>query len=174
MTGLYNRRFLENRLEEEINRSQRQKQTFSLILADLDNFKTYNDVLGHLAGDQALQKVAKIMRRTAREMDIVTRYGGEEFCLVLPGTSKKECVFVAERLRKAIEVASFPGERHLPLGRLTISLGVCAYPDDGDVPASLIHAADVALYRAKHNGRNRLELYQADLSHTLVTPSLSN
>lgn len=168
LTGLYNRRFLEGRLEEEINRSNRQQQTFSLILADLDNFKTYNDVLGHLAGDKALQKTAEIMRNTAREMDIVTRYGGEEFCLILPGTGKKECLFVAERLRRAIEEAIFPGESHLPLGRLTISLGVSAYPDDGKLPDRLIHAADLALYRAKHNGRNRLVLYQADLSQILA------
>lgn len=168
LTGLYNRRFLEARLEEEINRSNRQQQTFSLILADLDNFKTYNDVLGHLAGDKALQKTAEIMRSTAREMDIVTRYGGEEFCLILPGTGKKECLFVAERLRRSIEEAIFPGESHLPLGRLTISLGVSAYPDDGKLADPLIHAADLALYRAKHNGRNRLVLYQADLSQILA------
>ncbi len=174
LTGLYNRRFLESRLDEEINRSQRQEQKFSLILADLDNFKIYNDVLGHLAGDKALQKVADLMRSTAREMDIVTRYGGEEFCLILPGTGKKECLFVAERLRRAIEVAIFPGESHLPLGRLTVSLGVSAYPDDGEGPEALIHAADLALYRAKHNGRNRLVLYHADLSQTLVAPGQAN
>jgi diguanylate cyclase (GGDEF)-like protein len=174
LTGLYNRRFLKNRLEEEINRSNRQKQRFSLVLADLDNFKTYNDVLGHLAGDKALQKVAEIMRNTAREMDIVTRYGGEEFCLILPGTGKKECLFVAERLRRAVEAEIFPGESHLPLGRLTISLGVSAYPDDGEAPDQLIHAADLALYRAKHNGRNRLVLYQADLSQTLIVPGQAN
>lgn len=169
LTGLYNRRFLESRLDEEISRCQRQGQKFSLILADLDHFKIYNDVLGHLAGDRALQKVAVLLRGAAREMDIVTRFGGEEFCLLLPGTGKKECLFVAERLRRAIETEIFPGESHLPLGKLTISLGVSAHPEDGKTLDHLVHAADLALYRAKHNGRNRLVLYQADLSHTLAS-----
>jgi len=169
LTGLYNRRFLESRLDEEISRSQRQGQKFSLILADLDHFKIYNDVLGHLAGDRALQKVAGILRNAAREMDVVTRYGGEEFCLLLPGTGKKECLFVAERLRRAIEIEVFPGESHLPAESLTISLGVSAYPEDGRTLDSLLHAADLALYRAKHNGRNRLVLYQSDLSQILAS-----
>ena len=169
LTGLYNRRFLESRLEEEINRCQRQGQKFSLILADLDHFKIYNDVLGHLAGDRALQRVAGLLRGAAREMDVITRYGGEEFCLLLPGTGKKECLFVAERLRRAIEEEVFPGESYLPLGTLTISLGVSAYPEDGKTLDKLLHAADLALYRAKHNGRNRLVLYQADLSEILAS-----
>ncbi len=168
LTGLYNRRLLESRLEEEISRSQRQDQKFSVIMADLDHFKIYNDVLGHLSGDKALKKVAELMRSTAREMDVVTRYGGEEFCLVLPGAGKQESLFVAERLRRAIEAASFPGENHLPQGRLTISLGISAFPEDGNLPDMLLHAADLALYRAKHNGRNRLVLYQSDLSQTLA------
>ena len=172
LTGLYNRRLLENRLEEEISRSQRQDQKFSVIMADLDHFKVYNDVLGHLSGDKALKKVAELMRSTAREMDVVTRYGGEEFCLVLPGAGKQESLFVAERLRRAIEAANFPGESHLPQGRLTISLGISAFPDDGNTPELLLHAADLALYRAKHNGRNRLVLYQSDLSQILSPSSI--
>jgi len=172
LTGLYNRRLLENRLEEEISRSQRQDQKFSVIMADLDHFKVYNDVLGHLSGDKALKKVAELMRSTAREMDVVTRYGGEEFCLVLPGAGKQESLFVAERLRRAIEAASFPGENHLPQGRLTVSLGISAFPEDGNTPELLLHAADLALYRAKHNGRNRLVLYQSDLSQILSSSSI--
>jgi len=163
LTGLYNRRFLEARLDEELNRSQRQQQSFCVILADLDNFKLYNDICGHIAGDKALRKAAMLMRRSAREMDIVTRYGGEEFCLVLPGTSKKESVFVAERIRRAIETETYPGETNLPLGRLTISLGVACYPEDGTATAEVIHAADLALYRAKDLGRNRVVLYQPDM-----------
>lgn len=159
LTGLYNRRFLETRLEEERSRSQRQGQSFCLILADLDNFKIYNDICGHLAGDKALRKAANLMRRSAREMDLVVRYGGEEFCLILPVTSKKESLFVAERLRRAIESDAFPGETNLPLGRLTVSLGVAAFPEDGDSIHDLIHAADLALYRAKDLGRNRTVLY---------------
>lgn len=163
LTGLYNRRFLEARLQEEINRCQRQNQSFCVILADLDNFKLYNDVCGHLAGDQALRKAATLMRRTAREMDVVTRYGGEEFCLVLPGTGKKESVFVGERIRRMIDSETFPGEHHLPLGRLTISLGISCFDEDAGDADRLIHAADLALYRAKALGRNRLVLYEPGL-----------
>lgn len=164
LTGLYNRRFLEERLEEERSRSQREGQSFSLILADLDNFKLYNDICGHLAGDKALCKAARLMRRSAREMDLVVRFGGEEFCLILPNTSKKESLFVAERLRRAIETDTFPGETNLPLGRLTVSLGIASFPEDSDVIHDLIHAADLALYRAKDLGRNRTVLYEPSLA----------
>ncbi|MGW8312968.1 MAG: sensor domain-containing diguanylate cyclase [Desulfuromonadales bacterium] len=170
LTGLYNRRFLENRLQEEFSRSERQQQNFCIILTDLDNFKIYNDICGHLAGDNALRKTANLMRRSARDMDIVTRYGGEEFCLILPGTGKKESVLVGERIRRAIEAESFPGESHLPLGRLTISLGVATYPDDGVSAEDLIHAADQALYRAKDLGRNRLVLYEPSPASQALLP----
>ncbi len=163
LTGLYNRRFLEDRLQEEFSRSARQQQSFCLILADLDNFKIYNDICGHLAGDNALRKVSELIRRTAREMDIVTRYGGEEFCLILPATGRKESVFVGERLRRATEAESFSGETYLPLGRLTVSIGVATFPDDGVTANELIHAADLALYRAKELGRNRLVLYEPSM-----------
>jgi diguanylate cyclase (GGDEF)-like protein len=168
LTGLYNRRFLENRLQEEFSRSERQQQTFSIIMADLDSFKLYNDICGHLAGDDALRRTAKLMRRSARDMDIVTRYGGEEFCLILPGTGKKESVFVGERIRRAIETESFPGESHLPLGRLTTSIGIAVFPADGITANELIHAADLALYRAKALGRNRLVLYEHSLESQLL------
>jgi len=165
LTSLYNRRFLEGRLQEEFSRSERQQLSFCIILADLDNFKIYNDICGHLAGDNALRKTAELLRRSARDMDIVTRYGGEEFCLILPGTSKKESVFVGERIRRTIEAESFPGERHLPLGRLTISIGIATFPADGTTANELIHAADLALYQAKGSGRNRLVLYEASLEN---------
>jgi diguanylate cyclase (GGDEF)-like protein len=163
LTGLYNRRFLEERLQQELSRSERQRQTFCLLLADLDNFKIYNDICGHLAGDKALRKMADLMRRTAREMDILTRYGGEEFCLILPGAGKKESVLVGERLRRAIEAESFSGESHLPLGRLTTSIGISSFPTDGLTADELIHTADLALYHAKALGRNRLVLYEPSL-----------
>lgn len=161
LTGLYNRRFLEHRLDEELSRSLRQNLSFTLILIDLDNFKLYNDLCGHVAGDTALKKLADLLKITAREMDLVIRYGGEEFCLILPGTSKKESIFVAERIRRSIEKESFPHESCLPNGRLTASLGIASFPEDGQAASALIHAADIALYQAKNNGRNRLVLYDA-------------
>jgi diguanylate cyclase (GGDEF)-like protein len=96
-------------------------------------------------------------------MDVVSRYGGEEFCIILPGTGKKESVFVGERMRRVIEAESFPGESHLPLGRLTISLGIASFPADGVTENELIHASDLALYQAKAMGRNRLVLFEPSL-----------
>lgn len=160
LTGLYNRRFLERRLDEELSRSSRQELQFAVMLLDLDNFKRYNDLCGHLAGDQSLKRVASLLRTSAREMDILTRYGGEEFCLVLPGTGKAEAVLVAERIRRTIEQEPFAGEADLPGGRLTTSIGLAAFPEDGQSEQDLLHAADLALYQAKHDGRNRLVLYQ--------------
>ncbi|UTG93577.1 diguanylate cyclase [Geobacter sulfurreducens] len=156
LTGLYNRRFLKRRMEEELARSIRHNLNLTVMLIDLDHFKIYNDLCGHLAGDRALKRTAKILSETARQMDVVTRFGGEEFCIILPGTSKKESIFVAERIRREIEGEEFPHEENLPLGRLTASIGIASFPEDGSTEASLVKAADVALYRAKSDGRNRV------------------
>lgn len=156
LTGLYNRRFLKNRLEEELNRSVRHGLNLTFLFIDLDYFKIYNDFCGHLAGDEALKKTADIIKASLRDMDIVARYGGEEFCAILPGTSKKESIVVAERIRVGIEKEVFPEEESLPLGKLTASLGVASFPEDGHTFTSLVHAADVALYEAKANGRNQI------------------
>jgi diguanylate cyclase (GGDEF)-like protein len=168
LTGLHNRRFLKDRLQEEFSRSERQQLDFCVIMLDLDNFKIYNDICGHLAGDKALRKAAELIRQSARDMDIVSRYGGEEFCMILPSTSKKESLFVAERIRRAIEAESFAGENHLPLGRLTVSLGVSSFPADGGNADDLVHAADRALYQAKAEGRNRLVLFDAKRNGALT------
>lgn len=155
LTGLYNRRFLKNRLEEEISRSQRQGLHLALLFIDLDFFKRFNDVCGHLAGDLALKRTADIIKATLRDMDVVARYGGEEFCAVLPGTSKTEAMLVAERIRVEIESESFAQEMDIPLRRITASVGVAAFPEDGATYTDLVHASDVALYQAKAEGRNR-------------------
>ena len=156
LTGLYNRRFLKSRLEEELNRSIRQGLNLTVLFIDLDFFKNYNDLCGHLAGDEALKITADIIKASLREMDIVARYGGEEFCAVLPGTSKAEALLVAERIRAEIEAERFPGESDVPLRRLTASLGVASFPEDGRTFTALVHASDVALYEAKASGRNRI------------------
>jgi len=156
LTGLYNRRFLKSRIEEELNRSNHQGLSLTILFLDLDFFKNYNDICGHLAGDEALKRTADIIQGTLREMDTVARYGGEEFCALLPGTSKGEALIVAERIRAEIESEKFPGEHNLPLGRLTASCGVASFPEDGRTYTALIHASDIALYQAKASGRNRV------------------
>jgi diguanylate cyclase (GGDEF)-like protein len=163
LTGLYNRRFLRNRLEEELNRSSRHDLPLTVIFIDLDFFKIYNDLCGHLAGDRALRKAADIIKGGVRDMDIVARYGGEEFCVILPDTAKSEAVLVAERIRQEIEKEKFPKEENLPNGRLTASFGVASFPQDGLTFTSLIHSADMALYKAKAEGRNRIMLGQPSL-----------
>ena len=156
LTGLYNRRFLKNRLEEELNRSVRHGLNLTVLFIDLDYFKVYNDLCGHLAGDEALKKTADIIKASLRDMDVVTRYGGEEFCAILPGTSKHESVAVAERIRGGIEKGVYTKEESLPLGKLTASLGIASFPEDGLTFTSIVHAADVALYEAKAKGRNQI------------------
>jgi len=156
LTGLYNRRFMRNRLEEEISRSSRHGLNISVIFMDLDYFKTYNDLCGHLEGDKALQKTAEIMKAMVRDMDIVIRYGGEEFFIILPDTAKSEAIVAAERIRREIEKETFPCEENLPLGRLTASFGIASFPEDGDTFTTLIHSADMAMYKAKAEGRNRI------------------
>lgn len=163
LTGLYNRRFLRNRLEEELNRSSRHDLPLTVIFIDLDYFKIYNDLCGHLAGDKALQKAADIIKGGVRDMDIVARYGGEEFCVILPDTAKSEAVLVAERIRLEIEIERFPKEENLPCRRLTASFGVASFPQDGLTYTTLIHSADMALYKAKAEGRNRIILGQPSL-----------
>jgi diguanylate cyclase (GGDEF)-like protein len=174
LTGLYNRRFLKSRLEEELNRSIRQELNLTVLFIDLDFFKSYNDVCGHIAGDRALKKTAEIIKASLREMDIVARYGGEEFCAVLPGTSKAEAMIVAERIRGEIEREKFPGECDIPLRRITASLGVASFPEDGRTFTELVHASDVALYQAKAGGRNRIvALHRTQTPHAPQPSSLA-
>ncbi|MBJ6800923.1 sensor domain-containing diguanylate cyclase [Geomonas propionica] len=175
LTGLYNRRFLKSRLEEELNRSMRQGLNLTVIFIDLDFFKSYNDLCGHLAGDEALKLTADIIKESLREMDIVARYGGEEFCAVLPGTSKGEAMIVAERIRSEIENKRFRGESDIPLRRLTASLGVASFPEDGRTFNDLVHASDIALYEAKARGRNRIvaartSTQQGEPKHDVLEP----
>ncbi|MFZ3208950.1 MAG: sensor domain-containing diguanylate cyclase [Geobacteraceae bacterium] len=160
LTELFNRRFLDKRIEEELSRSLRHSLHLTVMIVDLDNFKTYNDLCGHIAGDKALKRIARILMREVREMDVVTRYGGEEFCILLPITSKKESVLVAERIRRGVENEKFSGEENLPLGRLTASIGIASFPEDGNSTDMLINTADMALYQAKARGRNCISLAQ--------------
>jgi diguanylate cyclase (GGDEF)-like protein/PAS domain S-box-containing protein len=156
LTGLANRRIFQERLAEEIRRARRYGRPLSLIMADLDHFKVYNDTHGHPAGDVILQQVADIMRANVRETDLVARYGGEEFVMILPETDKAGATKLAEKIRHAVSAYPFPHEDSQPGGRLTISLGVATFPEDLVETDGLIEHADRALYLAKQSGRNRV------------------
>lgn len=173
LTCLYNRRFLEKRMDEEISRCKRSNATFTVMLIDIDHFKKYNDICGHLAGDAALRKTAKLLASCARQMDIVTRYGGEEFCVVLPNAHKKEAMLVAERIRRHIENEPFDCEEGLPKGKLTASIGFSSFPGDGQTQKELINTADIALYRAKAWGRNRTVVFEPAMNMKLATTDFS-
>ncbi|MBN2710772.1 MAG: sensor domain-containing diguanylate cyclase [Calditrichaceae bacterium] len=159
MTGLNNYRYFEDRLKEELNRAKRNKSSLSLIMLDIDHFKNYNDTLGHQAGDEALRMLAWILKSTVRDDDIVNRYGGEEFSIILPGMEKKSIQILAERIREKVEEHPFYKEHVQPQGKITISLGAATFPDDADTFDSLISKADKALYKAKGEGRNKFILY---------------
>ena len=154
LTGLYNRRFFNDELDREMQRSVRHCLKMSLVLVDVDHFKKYNDTNGHQAGDEVLKKVAAVFRDTTRVCDLECRYGGEEFALILPETSKMQALAIAEKLRKKIEETEFPNQEKQPLGNLTISIGVATFPDDSINVKQLIQNADAGLYKAKEAGRN--------------------
>jgi len=156
MTGLYNHRHFRDRLENEIRRSHRHRRTFSLIFMDVDRFKTYNDTHGHLQGDSLLRRLSAVLRRARRAESILARYGGEEFVLLEPEATKEGALVCAEKIRRAVEEEPFEGRESQPGGRLTLSLGVAAFPADGSESDILLAAADQALYQAKREGRNRV------------------
>ncbi|MEN8178032.1 MAG: diguanylate cyclase [Pseudomonadota bacterium] len=158
LTGLANRRYLNHVLEQEIRRAAREKQPITVIMIDIDFFKHYNDHFGHLAGDDVLRKVAKLLQGSVnRAADLVSRFGGEEFCIVLPNTASQGGMEIAEELRKTVQEARIPHADGLETKWLTISLGVsCQVPGADTSLDEIIHVADQALYQAKASGRNRV------------------
>ncbi|MHC4916013.1 MAG: diguanylate cyclase [Planctomycetota bacterium] len=156
VTGAFNHRYFQDRLERGLARSRELAQPLSLWMIDIDYFKQYNDLNGHIAGDVALREMASLLRRWVKREDTVARYGGEEFAVVLFNTDRSEAGKVAERLRREVEKVDFPNEQVLPGGHLTVSVGLAVFPDDCSDRASLIAEADAALYTAKRNGRNRV------------------
>lgn len=156
LTGIRNRRTFMQLLAMEIQRVHRYSKSFGLLMLDIDYFKHYNDTHGHPQGDLLLKAMAEIVRKELRETDTPGRYGGEEFIMLLPETGKDESIEIAERIRLAIETWEFPRADKQPGGRITVSIGVASYPEDGETADKLISAADDALYAAKSSGRNRV------------------
>jgi diguanylate cyclase (GGDEF)-like protein len=162
LTGLLNRRALEELFAIELDRAARSERPLSVIIGDLDRFKSVNDRMGHQHGDQTLQALATELGRWKRRIDMAARVGGEEFALILPETDERGAFLVAERLRRATKRLFAEG----PF-KLTISFGVASFPDHGDDPEMLLRAADQALYAAKNMGRDRSVIYSADVSRML-------
>lgn len=154
LTQLWNHGYFQYLLQTELEKSRAEKAPLSLIMLDIDHFKIYNDTLGHQAGDKILTELALLLKDQSRKMDFVCRYGGEEFAMVLPQADKKEAFLIAERLRMDIEKHAFSHEDIFPTKKLTVSLGLASFPEDGLVPAELVAASDKALYQAKNKGRN--------------------
>jgi len=156
LTGLYNHRHFQETLAVEILRSKRHAKTFSLVFLDVDFFKQYNDTHGHLHGDAVLVALSKLLIAGLRKSDVAVRYGGEEFVLLLPETSKENAFALAGTIREKIAAHPFPGRETQPQGKVTVSMGIAAFPEDGSDSSTLLHRADEALYQAKNGGRNRV------------------
>jgi diguanylate cyclase (GGDEF)-like protein len=161
LTGIANRRSLDAYLEHETARCIRENQPISVIMIDLDHFKAYNDYYGHLAGDNCLKRIADILQnKVRRPSDMAGRYGGEEFCIILPNTDEEGAKHVAEFVRLTVEELGIPHVGNGEKGVVTLSLGVVThYPDPSFGISALLNEADKALYHAKRCGRNRVEVF---------------
>jgi diguanylate cyclase (GGDEF)-like protein len=159
LTDLYNRRFFQDRINEEIERSRRHGLPVSLIMLDIDNFKQYNDTYGHLAGDEALRLTAATIKNSVRNIDRVARYGGEEFAVILPMTEIAAARDIAERIRSGVAGRYFPDDALRATVKLTASLGIASFPQHADNLFDLVGNADKALYISKVNGKNRVAVF---------------
>lgn len=156
LTQLYNRRHFEKLFLEILTKSQVNYKPVSVAICDIDFFKFYNDNNGHPAGDYVLKTVAEILKKGVKGSDIICRYGGEEFILVFPDTSKENAIKICDKLRIAVKEFKFPNEENQPNGDLTISFGIASFPEDGLTPSELIKKADIALYEAKKTGKDKV------------------
>jgi len=159
LTGLFNRHFMEMSLERELSRAARRKQTLAVFMLDLDHFKRFNDTFGHAAGDTALRSMAEVFRSSIRNEDIACRYGGEEFTIMMPDVPLSIALNRAETIRQAVANLRVPLD-HETFADFSVSIGVAIYPEDGETADQLLRRADLALYRAKHSGRNQVAQYE--------------
>jgi diguanylate cyclase (GGDEF)-like protein len=155
LTGLFNRRYMEETLERELRRAERKAVPVGIIMLDLDHFKTFNDSFGHLGGDALLRSVGEFVQARFRREDVVCRYGGDEFAIILPETSLEATGQRAEQLREEIKTLQVQ-YRGKPLSGITLSAGLAAFPEHGTALDNLMQSADTALYRAKIEGRDRV------------------
>jgi len=173
LTGLTNKRHFMNRLSLELVKAGKEQANLALFLFDIDHFKSYNDTNGHLAGDEALRIMSRLIESSIRPEDLAARYGGEEFVILLPNTDKAGALAAAQKLRLKVEQHMFPHQEKQPLGNVTISGGVAVFPYDARNTADLIRCADKALYAGKHAGRNRVlafepQYFSEDVSSTAI------
>jgi len=163
LTRVSTRRYCMDRLEEELRRSKELDLSLSFLMIDIDNFKSFNDRYGHLVGDVILRTIAEIIKSNCREIDLLGRFGGEEFMVILPMTPPEGALFAAERIRKSIEAT--PIRAFDELLNVTISTGVSNFPQDVKNGQDLIDKADIALYHSKNTGKNRITTYSSELNN---------
>jgi diguanylate cyclase (GGDEF)-like protein len=163
LTKLFTRKYCLDRLEEELRRSKELDLSLSFLMLDIDNFKSFNDRYGHLVGDVILKTIAETIKSNCREIDLIGRFGGEEFMVILPMTPPEGALFAAERIRKSVEsnlVKAFD-----EVLNVNISIGISNFPQDTNMAHELIEKADVALYRSKNTGKNKVTAYTSELDN---------
>ena len=173
MTGLFNRGYFDERVLEEVSRANRYNRPLTLVMIDIDHFKTFNDSHGHSAGDEALRILASIMRSSFRQSDIIARYGGEEFVVILPETDTTVAAEKVEKLRQLIENTPIPVSGHGVVEKLTISAGLACFPEDDPSATQILDAADRRLFAAKRQGRNRIVAKEQVLASSGSGPAAS-
>jgi len=166
LTELYNYRYMHQYLKLELERERRYKRHLSLLMIDIDNFKTYNDLYGHMVGDLVLRRLASILRNATRGCDVLCRYGGEEFAIMLPETNREEALIVCERIRKSVEMTQMIDEKGNTVGNISVTIGLASFPEDADNKDDLIDNADKALYQGKRAGKNCIFLFGAEGKHS--------
>jgi diguanylate cyclase (GGDEF)-like protein/PAS domain S-box-containing protein len=162
LTQLYNVRHFRSLLEQEHARSTRYKSRYAVVFLDLDWFKNFNDKAGHLAGDKLLRELADVIKSCCRVTDSPVRYGGEEFLVLCPETDAGQARYLAERIRKTVETKAFAQREVQPGGKVSVSIGVAAFPEHGAEAEAIVKAADQALYVSKESGRNRVTLWKKE------------
>lgn len=163
MTGLYNYRYFYKRLQEEMLRAQRFSRQLALVIFDIDEFKVFNDTYGHQSGDFLLEQLGGLLTRSVRSIDVVSRYGGEEFCVIMPETSSEDCMYFMDRMRVTALNQEFEDKFSEDHHRITVSLGGAIYPNDAQRIDRLIYCADMALLQAKNSGKNRSFMFDEKL-----------